>query len=217
MNSNFNQKLKLYIKNHPVTSSILIINFVMTIILLFSGGFGTPNLVRWGALFSPYVFDGNEYYRIITSMFLHGSILHFLSNSIVLYFIGAFLERLIGPYKYLFVYFLSGIISGIFVLLFSDYLSVTIGASGAIFGVIGGLLMLTLLRRSWFTLQAVKSIRQLIIVNVIITFLIPNISIPGHLGGLLAGVILFFIITPKYPYYLKYRMHQDEDNHIYQV
>jgi rhomboid protease GluP len=127
------------------------------------------------------------------------------------------MERLVGPKKYILVYMISGIVSSLFVLFLASNVSVTIGASGAIFGVIGGLLMLTFLRKDWFTDHAIRNIRQLIIINVVITFLIPNISIPGHMGGLIAGILLFYLMAPKSPYYYKNRKSVNRDNTIYQA
>ena len=210
-------KFKEYYKFHPVTTIILVINLVMAVLLIVTGGFDTENLVKFGALVPILVTKEGEYYRIITAMFLHGGFLHLLSNSFVLYYIGAYMERLVGPKKYLFIYMISGIISSLFVLFLASDLSVTIGASGAIFGVIGGLLVLTFLRKEWFSDHSIRTIRQLIIINVVITFLVPNISIPGHMGGLIAGILLGYLIAPKSPYYYKNRKSVNKDNTIYQA
>jgi len=210
-------KFKEYYKFHPVTTVILAINLVMAIILIVTGGFDTENLVKLGALVPILVTEEGEYYRIITAMFLHGGFLHLLSNSFVLYYIGAYMERLVGPKKYLLIYMISGIISSLFVLFLASDLSVTIGASGAIFGVMGGLLVLTFLRKEWFSDHTIRTIRQLIIINVVITFLVPNISIPGHMGGLIAGILLCYLMAPKSPYYYKNRKSVNKDNTIYQA
>jgi len=217
MQSQQKNKFKEYYKFHPVTTVILVINLVMAVLLIVTGGFNTDNLVRFGALKPILVFERNEYYRIVTAMFLHGGFIHLLSNSLVLYYIGAYMERLVGPKKYLLIYMISGIISSLFVLFLASDLSVTIGASGAIFGVMGGLLVLTFLRKEWFSDHAIRTIRQLIIINVVITFLLPTISIPGHMGGLIAGILLGYLIAPKSPYYYKNRKSVNKDNTIYQA
>lgn len=217
MQSQHKNKFKEYYKFHPVTTIILVINLVMAVLLIVTGGFDTDNLVRFGALKPILVFERNEYYRIVIAMFLHGGFIHLLSNSFVLYYIGAYMERLVGPKKYLLIYMISGIISSLFVLFFAEELSVTIGASGAIFGVMGGLLVLTFLRKEWFSDHAIRTIRQLIIINVVITFLLPTISIPGHMGGLIAGILLGYLIAPKSPYYYKNRKSVNKDNTIYQA
>ena len=123
MQSQHKNKFKEYYKFHPVTTIILVINLVMAVLLIVTGGFDTDNLVRFGALKPILVFERNEYYRIVIAMFLHGGFIHLLSNSFVLYYIGAYMERLVGPKKYLLIYMISGIISSLFVLFFAEELS----------------------------------------------------------------------------------------------
>lgn len=197
-------KIKKYVTQNPVTSIIIIINLVMTILVIFNGGFGANNLVKWGAIFPPLIKENGEYYRIITAMILHGSIIHFLMNAYVLFYIGGNLEQLLGPIRYLLVYIVSGIISSLFVVYLGEPNVVTIGASGAIFGVMGSLFMLTIKRDYWFKEHGIKSIRNLMIMNLIITFIIPNVSVYGHLGGLISGLLLFYVDTPENPYFIKY-------------
>jgi rhomboid protease GluP len=203
MQKSFISDLKKYINFHPITATLLSINLVMLFLLLFTGGFSTINLVNKGGIVPILVTENKEYYRIITAMFLHGGIIHFLSNSLVLFFIGGYLERMIGPKRYVAIYMLSGIASSLFVVLFGEPNVVTIGASGAIFGVMGALFLLTLKKETWFMPQTIKSIRNLMFINLIFTFIVPFISIPGHLGGLLFGIILMYFIIPDLPYYLK--------------
>jgi rhomboid protease GluP len=197
---NNSRRIALLFRFIPITSLLLVANLIMLVIVMFSGGFSTNSLIEQGALYYPLAVEGREYYRIITAMFLHGGLLHFALNMMVLYYLGGHLERLVGPFRYTTLYFASGILSSISVLLFSDPRTVTIGASGALFGIIGGLLMLTFLRSTWFSDQTIRSIRQLMIINLILTFAIPNISIAGHVGGLVMGIALFFVIAPKRPY-----------------
>ncbi|MBE0701401.1 MAG: rhomboid family intramembrane serine protease, partial [Acholeplasmataceae bacterium] len=165
--------------------------------------FDVFTLVKYGAIFPPLVIEFNEYYRLVTAMFLHGSLIHFLSNSFVLYFLGSHLERLIGPMKFTILYFVSGIGSSVFVIFLGSENAVTIGASGAIFGIMGSLLILTFMRKKWFTQGSIRSLRQLMVINLVLTFAIPNISIPGHLGGLIFGSGLIFLLTPQKPYFIK--------------
>lgn len=211
---NYTEYFKEYYKNHPVTSIIIIINLVMGFLVMFSGGFSIPNLISWGAIVPPLITEQGEYYRIVAAMALHGSILHLLMNSYVLFYIGGHLEKLLGPKKYLLVYLVSGIISSLFVVYFGEPNVVTIGASGAIFGVMGGLFMLTIKKASWFHPQTIRSIRNLMVINLIFTFVIPNISVLGHLGGLIAGVLLFFVITPDEPYFTRYMVPGARDQYM---
>ncbi|MBU1093188.1 MAG: rhomboid family intramembrane serine protease [Firmicutes bacterium] len=197
----YSEKLKHYMSNHPITSLILLVNFVMTLILWLDGNFSLSSLVKYGGLNPILITQYHEYYRLITVMFLHGSLIHFLLNSFAIYYIAGQMELMLGPLKYALLYFISGLGSSALVVLLGDPLVVTVGASGAIFGILGGMLMLTFTRTKWFTPSGIRSIRQLTIINLAITFLLPTISKEGHIGGLLTGIILFYFITPEIPYY----------------
>ncbi len=209
----FERRFKAYFTFHPVTTVILIINLVMALLVLFSGGFSLQNLIAWGGLVPPMVTELGDYYRILTAMALHGSILHVLMNCYVLYYIGGHLERLIGPKRYALVYLVSGILSSLFVVFFGAPNVVTVGASGAIFGVMGFLLVLTFKKPAWFPPQIAKSIRSLTLINLVITFLIPNISILGHLGGVISGALLALILTPEEPDYLKHYIVENNERY----
>lgn len=200
--------VKDYITKHPITFILLLLNTVMVFVVIFTGGFTTLNLVRWGALFPPLIRDNQEYFRLIAAMFLHGSITHYLFNSFALYYLGGHMERLIGPKWYLILYMGSGLLSSLFVAFLGNIGDVTIGASGAIFGIMGGLFMLTIKQKKWFHPRTIKSIQQLMIMNLVITFLVPNISILGHLGGLIMGMAILYFFTPKYPYFYMQKMKQ---------
>lgn len=188
---------KSFYKNAPVTSIILLINTAFLIVTLVTGGFNGNNLVDLGAIFPPYMTEITDYWRIITAAFLHGSMLHFLSNMIIgVLTLSSALERLIGSKKFSFIYFGSMILSGLMVVLLGDQV-VTIGASGAIFGVLGSLLYITLYRKDMMSPRDMQSIRSLIIINVIFTLLAPGISIWGHAGGLVSGLLLSFLIIKR--------------------
>lgn len=198
MNNEFIQKAKTYFIFQPMTMLFLVINILMVFVTLFLGGFDINTLVELGALYPPFVTEFGDYYRLITTAFLHGSILHALFNAIALFYLGGHLERLIGSIRYVIIYLLSALGSSIAVVLLNPN-SVTIGASGAIYGIIGALLLLTFTRKEWFVSQAIRSIRNLMIINIAFTFLVPSISIEGHLGGLLIGFIIIQLITPQEP------------------
>lgn len=197
----FYEKIKRFLKYQPITSSILLINFVMTIILFIDGNFSINTLVKYGGLNPLLITQFHEYYRLVTVMFLHGSIIHFLVNSLAIYFLAGQMELILGTKKYILLYFVSGIGSSLLVVLLGAPDVVSVGASGALFGIMGGMLLLTFTRTKWFNKQSIRSIRQMVLINLAITFLVPNISIYGHLGGLITGLVLFYFITPEIPYF----------------
>mgnify|MGYP001058900385 CR=1 FL=1 len=194
---------RMYVHFHPVTTVLLTLNALMVIVVLWFGGFGLEVLVETGAIWPPLLTVGGQWYRLVTAMFLHGSLLHFLMNSLVLYYLGSHLERLLGGFKFGVFYMVSGIVSSLAVVWLGNQNAVTIGASGALFGVIGALLYLTYVRPTWFQGAAIRQIRQLVIINLVLTFAIPNISVTGHIGGFLAGLLLITLLVPKNPDYIK--------------
>jgi rhomboid protease GluP len=188
---------KSFYKNSPVTSVLIIINTLMLVVVLLTGGFGNYNLVSLGGILPSLVKDG-EYWRIITAAFLHGSVIHFASNIIIgLLTLSSALERMIGSKKFSFIYFGSMLISGIAVVLLSDLNVVTIGASGAIFGALGSLLYITLYRKDMVTHQDAQSIWGLIAINIVFTLIASGISISGHVGGIVSGFLLSYIIIRR--------------------
>lgn len=185
-----------YFKKAPVTSIVIIINLIMLFVTFIYGGFNPYTLLRLGALWSPLVLENDEWWRIITSMFLHGSVMHLLGNAIIgLYVLSSSLERIIGSKKFALIYFISGIGAGLLVTFTSDAL--TIGASGAIFGALGSLLYIGIYRKDLMSAQDIQSVRGLVLINIIFTFLVANISIAGHIGGIATGFLLSYLIIKR--------------------
>lgn len=198
--------LEEYTKEHPVTSVILLANTLMLFVTLFlsiryGGGvsqFSSRALIELGGLVPAFVFELNEYYRLISAMFLHGNLLHFLANAIIgIYVLSAGLEKILGSLKFLGIYMLGGIGASIVVLFTNDPISLTIGASGAIFAVLGSLLYIIIYRDDLLTLQDKQTIKTLIILNIIFTFFGANISITGHLGGFAVGFLLSYLFIRR--------------------
>jgi membrane associated rhomboid family serine protease len=131
-----------------------------------------------------------EWWRLITAAFLHYGPLHIGFNMYALYWAGSVLEQMIGRWRFLLLYMVSGLAGSAGALLLSPN-SATAGASGAIFGVLGGLLILE--RRGH--ISSGGQVLGMIILNLVITFAIPGISIGGHLGGLAAGTALMLAFS----------------------
>lgn len=195
----FSDRIKAYFRKLPITATLLSINLLMVIVVMLTGGFTIPNLTRLGGMNPILVSQGHEYHRLFMAMFLHGSIIHFLANSYFLYFMGGFVERLLGRNRYIIIYLLSGIGSSLLVWWLGDDFAITIGASGALFGILGAALLLTYMKPQWFTPLGIKNIRTITVINLVFTFLIPNISVYGHLGGLITGILLIYLLTPNRP------------------
>ena len=212
------RELRYFYRLNPVSFTMIILITLVYVAQLLSGALFDLNLIHEGGIRTWNVFLGpnglvfvlnQEYWRLLTAIFLHGNFLHYLFNTFFgLFIIGASLERLIGPKKYLLTLAIAGLGSSAIVYgwnyisweFFSQQraLGVTIGASGAIFGAMGFLFFLTLTRPEWFTPQDISSIRGLIFINVIFSFF-GNISTSGHFGGLLMGVLAGLLLTGDFP------------------
>jgi rhomboid protease GluP len=158
---------------------------------------GTDLLLEWGAKSRPEMAAG-QVWRFVTPIFLHVSLPHVLVNMYSLYAIGPAVERFFGTPRFLALYLLSGISGVLFSLAFSPYPSA--GASGSIFGLLGALAAFLYLHRALFGRFGRLQLRQLVIVaglNLALG-LMPGIDNWGHVGGLLAGVVLAWSIGPTF-------------------
>jgi membrane associated rhomboid family serine protease len=169
-----------------VTRILVGINIVVYLITIAQGsGLNDPGgslFYKW-ALFGPSV-DHGDWWRLITSAFLHASVIHIAFNMLALWWLGAPVEMVLGRVRFIGLYLVSGL-AGAAGALVANPNAVTVGASGAIFGLLGAGLIL-----EW---QATGSIAgnylTLILINLAISFAVPGISIGGHIGGLIGGIL----------------------------
>lgn len=136
--------------------------------------------------------------RLFSSMFLHAGILHLACNMYSLYIIGPQLESFFGKLKFSIIYIISGLVSGIFSVLSLPQGYVSVGASGAIFGLLGSLLYFGYHYRVYLSGVIKSQIIPLIILNIGIGFVIPGIDYMAHLGGLIGGVLITKAVGVKY-------------------
>jgi membrane associated rhomboid family serine protease len=140
-------------------------------------------------LYGPLVAAG-DWWRLITSAFLHASVLHIAFNMLALWWFGAPVEGYLGRVRYLLLYLVSGLAGSAGALLASPTTPV-LGASGAIFGILGAMLIIEYQQTGRLGGNAMT----LIVINLAITFVIPNISWGGHVGGLAGGLLVMLGIT----------------------
>ncbi|MGA8114589.1 MAG: rhomboid family intramembrane serine protease [Actinocatenispora sp.] len=177
-----------------VTISLIAANVLVYVLILVGGGaaaaIGRGNSFVAGAVTQleiqlgvlPAAVAGGEYWRLVTAMFVHFSILHLAMNMWVLWVLGRYLERSLGPGRFLALYVISGIGGNVAVYLFGSGLAG--GASTAVFGLFAAMFFVN--RRLGLSSS---SVIVLIVINLAFTFLVPNISILGHLGGLVTGAV----------------------------
>jgi membrane associated rhomboid family serine protease len=142
-----------------------------------------------GALYGPAVADG-DWWRLITSAFLHAGPIHLLFNMLALWWFGRALETYLGPMRYLGVYFASALAGAAGALLLSPT-TPTVGASGAVFGILGAGLVLE--RRRIYVFGGAALL--IVAFNILFTFTIGNISIGGHIGGLVGGIASMLFLS----------------------
>ena len=157
---------------------------------LFGGGGTLNSLGTRLTLFGPAVQNG-DYYRLVSAGFIHYGPLHIAFNMYALYILGSALERYVGSLRFALIYFLS-LLAGSFGALVATPHAQSAGASGAIFGVMGALLVLE--RQRGMALLG-GSIGGLLVINLIFTFAVPGISIGGHIGGLLGGIATGLVLS----------------------
>jgi len=178
--------MRLAARDAIVTRILIAANVVVYLIGVAQGaGINDPGgklYVDW-LLFGPAVADG-DWWRLITSAFLHASIIHIMFNMLALWWLGAPVEMALGRLRFILLYLVSGLAGSAGALLL-DPTAFTVGASGAIFGMLGAGLIL----EYQATGVLAGNYLTLIVINLVLTFAVPGISIGGHLGGLVGGAL----------------------------
>ena len=177
-------------RTNAVTMALIAINVSVVVVeLAINGSFSGNNVFLKGVLWGPFVAQG-DWWRLVTAMFLHANFLHIAVNMWSLYVVGTILEYAIGRWRFLLLYLVSGIAGSAGALVWSP-LQPTVGASGAIFGILGALFVLE--RRG--TIATGGQVAGMIVLNLVITFAFSSyISVGGHVGGLIGGVVLMWLM-----------------------
>jgi len=190
-------------KRPIITYALLISNLIMYIAMIIAGAdvfnIDAKILHNFGGLLNYETMGGPaELYRIVMSMFLHGGIIHLLVNQYALYIIGPQLESFFGKTKFLFIYLGSGIIGNLLSMLFQENGVISVGASGAIFGLLGSLIYFGYHYRVYLGTVIKSQIIPLIVFNVFIGLYLAGINVIAHLGGLFGGYVVTKAVGVKY-------------------
>lgn len=187
------QEREKYMRNNkPIITYILIfINIVMFVLMymLGNGSENTNTLIDFGANYILLTKAG-EYYRLITSGFLHIGVIHLLLNIYSLYIVGSQVEYFYGKVKYIIIYLFSLIMGSLFTVALSSANTVSAGASGAIFGLLGSILYFGIKYRGYIGNSLVNQIVPVVVLNLIIGFTTPGIGNAAHIGGLIGGYLI---------------------------
>lgn len=191
------KRMKYRLKNLPlITILLVLINIFVFVRLSKYGDLTNPKyMLEHGAIFYKKIFEDKEYYRFITCMFMHFSFEHLFNNMISLILIGNEVEHIYGRLKFLCIYFFSGILGSFLSVLYYSYISenvVSAGASGAIYGLIGALIVQIIQNKKK---HSGNSSKVLIIFFVLVMAgnVSKNVDNFAHLGGLIGGMIISLI------------------------
>jgi membrane associated rhomboid family serine protease len=176
------------------TYTLVAINLLLFLVEMAQGvlvrGVGGSQLIDEGSIYGPAIADG-EWWRMITGGFLHAGLIHIAFNMYLLWILGGALERFAGTLRFLAIYFVALLWGSAGALVLSPD-SRTVGASGAVFGLMAALFLLE--RQKGVALLG-GSVGALLAINLVFTFLFPGVSIGGHVGGILGGLAAAFVLS----------------------
>jgi membrane associated rhomboid family serine protease len=185
-----------------ITRALIVLNVLAYIWEIYTGALQSDAaLIRAGVLTPQLVLQDHQWWRIITSGFLHGGLAHIGLNMLSLYWLGRFIETVLGSSRMLLIYMVSLIVSGLTIVFFSAWNVPTLGASGAIFGLFGALFAIGIKLGNRGT-ELVRSNIGILVLNLIFSFTFPGISWQAHVGGLIAGFLTTYaVFYPPKPVY----------------
>lgn len=186
-------------KNDRIMTIIFAVINIIIFALMYIIGNGSENkatLLKFGANMGMLTKNG-DYYRLITCAFLHIGVVHLLCNLYSLFIIGQNIEYFFGKLKFVLIYFYSAITALLFVLIFQSDNTITAGASGAIFGLMGALLYFGYTYRGYIGNRIISSALTVIAINLAYGFVHPGISNAAHIGGLVGGLAISYMLGIK--------------------
>ena len=183
---------KAYVNGILIAANVLYFLFLEVIGSTENAGF----MYAHGALLAPAVLLDGEYYRLFTAMFMHFGISHIINNMLVLFVLGDNLERALGHVKYLIFYLACGVGSNWFSMYLKgmDSLTVSAGASGAIFGVIGGLLYAVMVNKGQLEDLSTRQLVVMIAFSLYFGFTSSGVDNMAHVSGLVVGILMGVIL-----------------------
>ncbi|MEJ8776531.1 rhomboid family intramembrane serine protease [Pseudogracilibacillus sp. ICA-222130] len=179
-----------------LTYIFLLLNLCVFLFIENNGGSMNQDvLIKYGAKYNEAILEG-EWWRLFTAAFIHIGFIHFFINMLALYYIGQFVERIYGSKSFFIIYFLALFLGNMASFVFTDAISA--GASGGIFGLFGALLYFGTKYRELFIRTIGNQFMFLLIVNIILGIIVPQIDIGAHIGGLIGGFLAAMMATLPY-------------------
>lgn len=185
------------IRKEPATMALILINILVFIAVEFTGTSQDAwHVLEYGAAYTPYIIQNGEVYRLFTSMFLHFGIEHLVNNMLVLFVLGSRLERVIGKIRFLLIYLLGGIAGNVVSLLLelkTQEFSVSAGASGAVFAVMGAMIYTVIRNKGWLGDLSMRQILVMAAFSLYFGFASTGVDNTAHVGGMVSGFFLAVI------------------------
>ncbi|SFD54202.1 rhomboid family peptidase. Serine peptidase. MEROPS family S54 [Lentibacillus persicus] len=180
-----------------LTYILLAVNILLFFLLEMNGDSTSPaRLIEFGAKYNPAIIEDGEWWRIISSMFLHIGIAHILLNMLAVYYLGTAVERIYGSLRFIVIYFMAGIGGGLASFAFTT--NVSAGASGALFGLFGALLFFGCIHRRIFFQTMGMNLLIVIGINIVFGLSVPQVDNGAHMGGLISGFVASAVLyLPK--------------------
>ncbi|GAA3635226.1 rhomboid family intramembrane serine protease [Lactobacillus hamsteri] len=201
---------RLNLSDTFVTFGILVVLLLVFIAEIIMGGSeNNSTLLKLGAMNNYTVVVGGQWWRLFTAQFLHIGILHLVSNAIIIYYMGMYMEPLLGHIRFLVIYLLSGVGGNLLSLALGNDFTISAGASTALFGLFGAMTAVGLHNRHNPVIAFLgRQAFALAIINLALDIFMPGIDIQGHIGGLISGFLLAVIIgdSGEKPYNMKWRV-----------
>lgn len=189
-------------QEQPFITYLLVaaIVFIWVMMELAGGSTNSELLIRFGANYGPLIIQG-QVWRLFTSIFLHIGLMHLAFNTIALLLFGPEMERLYGLHRFLVLYLLSGLFGSLLSFAVKGVMQFSAGASGAIFGIMGVSVAFYLLYRrrlGEYGRQRRNQMLALVAINLVLGFTLLPVDNMGHLGGLVSGFVLGYLLAPRY-------------------
>lgn len=185
------------IKKEPVTVLLILINTLIFLVVEFTGGSENgQHMLECGAVYAPLILEQGQWYRLFSSMFLHFGAPHLINNMLVLFVLGQRLEPVTGKIKFFLIYIFGGLGGNMLSLFFDMYAgnaSLSAGASGAVFAVMGGMIYVIIRHRGRVADLTVRQMLIMAAFSLYFGFASEGVDNVAHIGGLLSGFLIAVI------------------------
>ena len=185
-------------KKEPVTVLLILINTLIFLVVEFTGGSENgPHMLECGAAYAPLILEQGQWYRIFTSMFLHFGAPHLINNMLVLFVLGQRLEPVTGKIRFFLIYIFGGLGGNMLSLFFDMHAgntSLSAGASGAVFAVMGGMIYVIIRHRGRVADLTVRQMLIMAAFSLYFGFASEGVDNVAHIGGLLSGFLIAVIL-----------------------